>query len=284
MSHALAPDPVAYLDQIAGTDPARRYKREMVEALDLRPGLSVLDVGCGPGTDLAAFADAVGPRGAVLGVDSDPRMVAEATARLARRANVEIRLGDAHALPLDDDSVDRAHLERVVQHLDDPGRTVAELRRVVRPGGVVGLAEPDWDTLVIDDAGGVQHSSDAGGVQHSSDAGGVQHSSDAGGAAVGRAFARFLADVQVRNGTIGRQLVRLVTERGLVPRTATGTTIVFRDFALADAVLGLRRNAHRAITVGFMTEEAARAWLDRLARGPFFAAFVLFSITAEVPP
>jgi ubiquinone/menaquinone biosynthesis C-methylase UbiE len=255
MTDDLAPDPVRYLDHVAGTDPARRYEREMVEALDLRPGLTVLDVGCGPGTDLVAFADAVGPDGKVVGVDSDPRMVAEATARLATRACVEVRPGDAHELPLDADSVDRAHLERVVQHLEDPGRALAELRRVVRPGGLVGLAEPDWDTLVI----------------------------DCGDVAVGRAFARFLADVQVRNGTVGRRLVRLVTERGLAPRTVTGTTIVLRDLTVADAILGLRRNAHRAITVGFMAEEAARAWLDRLGHGPFFAAFVLFSVTAEVP-
>ena len=90
-----APDPVRYLDHAAATDPARRYKREMVKALDIRSGQTVLDVGCGLGADLAALADAVGPRGTVLGVDCDPRMVAEASARLASRANVEIRLGDA---------------------------------------------------------------------------------------------------------------------------------------------------------------------------------------------
>jgi ubiquinone/menaquinone biosynthesis C-methylase UbiE len=252
---ASAPDPVAYLDRAAASAPGQRYKRILLAALDLRAGHHVLDIGCGPGTDLATFAAAVGPAGRVVGVDRDPRMVTVAAGRLGDRANVEVRLGDAHALPVDDDSVDRAYLDRVVQHLENPRRAMAEVRRVLRPGGVVGLAEPDWDTLVIDDVD----------------------------LATSRAFARFLADVQVRNAAIGRALARLATDEGLVPRTVTGTPILFRDFPTAEAILGLRRNADRAVAAGFVTRDAAQAWLDRLGDGPFLAAFVLFAVTAEAP-
>jgi ubiquinone/menaquinone biosynthesis C-methylase UbiE len=221
----------------------------------MRSGLSVLDVGCGPGTDLGAFADAVGPGGTVLGVDHDPLMVTEARRRHAERGNVEVRVGDAHGLPVDDDSVDRAHCDRVVQHLADPPRAIGQLRRVVRPGGLIGLAEPDWDTLAIDDRD----------------------------VATSRAFTRFLAEVKVRNGVIGRQLVRLLTEQGLVPRTVEGRAVAFHDYATADAVLGLRRNAHRAVSAGRLTAGAADAWLARLAGGPFLAAVVLFAVTGLVP-
>ena len=145
------PDHIGYLDAAAATTVARAIKRGLLARLDLRPGLRVLDVGCGPGTDLGQLADAVGLAGSVIGVDVDPAMVAEAERRFAGDGRIEVHLGDAHGLELPAASVDRARADRVLQHVDDPARVLAELRRVLRPGGVVGLAEPDWDTLAVDD-------------------------------------------------------------------------------------------------------------------------------------
>src|SRR2546430_17014647 len=142
-----APDPIRYLDTAATTAVGLDYKRRLVDLLDPHPGHTVLDIGCGPGTDLGRLADAVTETGSVVGIDHDPAMVAEARHRLAVRPNVSLRIGDAHELPLDDASVDRARTDRVLQHLADPARALAEARRVLRPGGVFGIAEPDWDTL-----------------------------------------------------------------------------------------------------------------------------------------
>ncbi|MER6877884.1 methyltransferase domain-containing protein, partial [Amycolatopsis sp. NPDC000673] len=75
------PDKIDYYAQVA--EAGRDYKRQVLAALDLRPGLTVLDVGCGPGTDLPAMAEAVGSSGAVLGVDTEPAMVEEAGRRVA---------------------------------------------------------------------------------------------------------------------------------------------------------------------------------------------------------
>src|SRR5262245_49000563 len=72
-----APDPIEYLDRAATSRPGRDYKGRLLTGLRLRPGQVVLDVGCGPGTDLAALAAAVGAVGAasgdgrVIGVDTD---------------------------------------------------------------------------------------------------------------------------------------------------------------------------------------------------------------------
>ena len=71
-----------------------------------RNGHTALDVGCGPGTDLLALAASVGPEGSVIGIDADPVMVAHAQAS-AGDSRVEVRLGDAHALPVADRSADR---------------------------------------------------------------------------------------------------------------------------------------------------------------------------------
>jgi SAM-dependent methyltransferase len=251
-SSTAAPDPIQYLDAAAGTAAGVDYKRQLVDALDLRAGQTVLDLGCGPGTDLTALAEAVAPAGSVIGVDRDPRMVAEARRRLAGRPEVEVRTGDVHALPLPDAVVDRARVDRVLQHVDDPARVLAEARRVLRSGGVFGMAEPDWDTLTVADED-------------------VDTS---------RGFARFVAG-GVRNPTVGRQLARLASRAGFGIRSVDAVAVVFRDFGTADQILGLRRNAARAVRAGALTDGAAQPWLDRLSGEPFLAGFTFYLVTGQ---
>ena len=248
----LSPDQITYMDAAAGSAIGLDYKRRLVEALDLRPGYRVLDIGCGPGTDLGRLADAVGPGGAVIGVDRQPAMLAEAGRRLADRSNISLRAGDAHELPLADAGVERAKTDRVLQHVDDPERVLAEIRRVLSPGGILGMAEPDWDTLTVADDD-------------------VRTS---------REFARFVGD-QVRNSTIGRQLVRLCTRAGFTIRSVEPIPVLFRDFETADQFLGLRRNSTRAIEAGHLSESAVQPWLSRLAVGPVLAGFTFYLVTVR---
>jgi ubiquinone/menaquinone biosynthesis C-methylase UbiE len=248
------PSPVTYLDEVAATSHGRDYKRRLLEALDPRPGQVALDVGCGPGTDLAALADAVGDGGRVIGVDNDPVMVERASERTQAYPWIETRLGDAHALPVPDGCVDRARADRVLQHLEDPVQTLAEMRRVLRAGGIVGLAEPDWDALVIDDTS----------------------------PELGRALAAFIR-ARVRNRAIGHQLPRLCTGAGLEVSTVDATALVVRDPATAEQVLGLRRNVARAVRAGALPEAAAAGLLARLAAGPMLASVVVWTVTAIRP-
>jgi SAM-dependent methyltransferase len=238
------PDHGQYLDAAAATDQGRAYKRRFLAALDVRPGMTVVDLGCGPGTDLAALAEAVGERGTVIGVDNDPVMVERASRRCP---TVEVRLGDAHALPVRDGSADRARADRVLQHLENPRRALSELRRALRTGGVLGLAEPDWDTLVID-------------------------------AADETAAARLAGYIgtRVRNRTIGRQLARLSSDAGLEVSTVDAIAIVFRDLDTAELVLGLRRNMVRATRAGVTLPED-------LLEGQLLASFVVWTVTAKRP-
>lgn len=140
----------AYLDGVAATEPARAYKGGLLSALRVLPGHRVLDVGCGPATDLPALAAAVGEQGEVIGVDRDPAMVATARERCAALPNTRVLEGDAERLPLESARLDRARVDRVLMHVADPAAALAELRRVLRPGGLLALAEPDWDTLAVD--------------------------------------------------------------------------------------------------------------------------------------
>ncbi|XTZ16740.1 methyltransferase domain-containing protein [Micromonospora echinospora] len=248
----VAPDQIAYLDAAARTPVGLDYKRRLLAALDVRPGQAAVDLGCGPGTDLAALADAVGADGTVLGIDHQPRMAAEAAGRLADRPNVALREGDLHDLPLPDASVDRLRVDRVLQHVEHPERAVAEARRVLRPGGLFGMAEPDWDTLAVADED----------------------------VATSRRFARFTAG-RVRNATMGRHLVRLADAAGFRIRSVEPVAVLFQDFATADAILGLRRNAARAVAAGELAEADVAPWLRRLETGPLVAGFTFYLVVAE---
>ncbi len=111
----------------------------------LEPGQRLLDVGCGPGTLTIGLAGRVAP-GEVIGVDRSDAVVelARDEARRAGAQNVSFTTGDAYALPFEDDSMDVAHAHQLLQHLTDPVAALRELRRVVRPGGLVAVRDADY--------------------------------------------------------------------------------------------------------------------------------------------
>jgi 2-polyprenyl-3-methyl-5-hydroxy-6-metoxy-1,4-benzoquinol methylase len=114
----------------------------------LRPGLDLLDVGCGPGTITVDLAARVAP-GRVLGLDVSPDPLAEAqTAAAAAGVAVEFEVGDVYALEIEDGSFDVVHAHQVLQHLTDPVAALREMARVCRPGGVVAVRDVDYAAFV----------------------------------------------------------------------------------------------------------------------------------------
>ncbi|HEY7948985.1 MAG TPA: methyltransferase domain-containing protein [Acidimicrobiales bacterium] len=122
----------------------------------LRPGLAVLDVGCGPGTITVDLARRVAP-GPVVGVDSADEVIglARATADEAAITNVSFTVGDTYALEFEDDSFDVVHAHQMLQHLSDPVAALAEMGRVCRPGGLIAARDGDYGgfTWYPDDPG-----------------------------------------------------------------------------------------------------------------------------------
>jgi 2-polyprenyl-3-methyl-5-hydroxy-6-metoxy-1,4-benzoquinol methylase len=110
----------------------------------LRPGLDLLDVGCGPGTITVDLARRVAP-GRVLGLDVSAAPLDEARA-LAARSQVEVTfaVGDVYGLEAGDDSFDVVHAHQVLQHLTDPVAALREMARVCRPGGLVAVRDVDY--------------------------------------------------------------------------------------------------------------------------------------------
>ncbi|KFY41825.1 hypothetical protein V494_02777 [Pseudogymnoascus sp. VKM F-4513 (FW-928)] len=107
----------------------------------LKPGMTILDIGCGPGSisiDLARLT----PDSHVTGIDvADPLAEARASAVALGVNNVEFKVGDIHALDFPDDSFDVVHVHQVLQHISDPVKAIREMRRVAKPGGIVAARE-----------------------------------------------------------------------------------------------------------------------------------------------
>jgi SAM-dependent methyltransferase len=111
----------------------------------LSSGISLLDVGCGPGTITADLATRITP-GRVTALEQTAAALDLARAEVERRGlpNVDFATGDVHALDFPDDTFDVVHAHQVLQHVADPVAALREMRRVTRPGGVVAARDSDY--------------------------------------------------------------------------------------------------------------------------------------------
>lgn len=124
----------------------RPEAERLLDKLQLGPGSRALEVGCGPLGVLHLLSERVGSSGEVVGLDNEPRMIAQASRTIAERklTNVRLVLGDATASGLPADSFDLAHERLVLINHPAPHNVVAEMVRVVRPGGWVAVQNVDW--------------------------------------------------------------------------------------------------------------------------------------------
>lgn len=111
------------------------------ERLHLQPGHTVLDIGCGPGEITAALARTVGPAGLSLGVDISESMLTRA-AHQHHADNIAFLRADAQRLPLRDNTIDAVTCIAGLQLIPDPSAALAEMIRVLRPGGYLAVLVP----------------------------------------------------------------------------------------------------------------------------------------------
>jgi SAM-dependent methyltransferase len=140
------------LEAIYGTRDVLRRRRLVQEAIGASPGERILDVGCGPGFYVAELLERVGPGGQVCGADTSAPMLAIAARRAAPHDNVELVEAPATALPFDSGSFDGAISVQVLEYVDDVAVALAELYRVLRPGGRVVIWDVDWETVSMHSA------------------------------------------------------------------------------------------------------------------------------------
>ncbi|MCL2535880.1 MAG: methyltransferase domain-containing protein, partial [Nocardiaceae bacterium] len=112
----------------------------------LRPDMTLLDVGCGPGTITADFAGLVTR---VTAVEVSDEALDLARKEFTRRgiANVEAVVSDIHSLDFPDDTFDVVHAHQVLQHVGDPVEALREMARVCKPGGIVAARDADYGSF-----------------------------------------------------------------------------------------------------------------------------------------
>jgi ubiquinone/menaquinone biosynthesis C-methylase UbiE len=250
---------IAYLDAVAQVDFMRAVKQQVTAMLDLHPGDTVLDAGCGTGDDTRAMAELVGPHGRVTGLDLDDEILVEARRRSeGSRLPVTFVQGDVQQLAFADATFTRCRSERMFQHVSDQHAAMHALARVLCPGGLAVVYDTDWETLIID--------------------------------ADDWQTTRALMQVHCaehRHGWIGRMLPGLMREAGLHDITVVPQTLMIRDLALAEQSHTLRKTADLAIAGNHATPEAVDAWFADLQRrdieGRFFCAVTSFIVQGRKP-
>jgi SAM-dependent methyltransferase len=115
----------------------------------LKPGMRVLDCGCGQGSVTIDLAEIVAP-GEAIGIDVRETDLADARVRAGDRGvgNVSFQAASAYELPFPDQSFDAAFAHQVLHHLGDPLAALKEMHRVLKPGGIAGMADHAWDRVL----------------------------------------------------------------------------------------------------------------------------------------
>jgi SAM-dependent methyltransferase len=244
---------VRFLDRTS-TRPGEHHPA--VALLELDPDQRCLDVGCGVGEDARSIAELCEAR--VVGLDVNTRMVRESRSRSAGRGGLAFLVAEAGRLPFAGSSFDAAWVKRTLMHLADPGGVIAEMARVVKPGGRVVAVEPDSEVVLL----------------------------DSGLADVTRRLLAFRAGGYACPWA-GRQLRRLLLEAGLADVHAAVESTAFTDLAEAEARLRLISIAGAAARRGVLTAAEASQWeedlRDRDARGMFACYLITFVARARRP-
>jgi SAM-dependent methyltransferase len=262
------PDPsllVETMDQTSQWPAIIALRAFEAERLALAPGDRALDVGCGRGEVACSMAARVGPTGRVVGVDASEAMLANARARAAAAAvEVEFRLGDCLALDEADGSFDAVRAERVLQWIADDQAAVAELVRVLRPGGHLGLIDTDWRTLAID-----------------------LPDHDAADA-----VARAMVATRGLPAAIGGRLVNLCRAAGLLHVEVLPQTHVWTQWdpdveVAPSGFFPLDEVTPQFVDAGVLTAEQSQTFVDQARaagrEGRLFMSLTMFAVTARKP-
>jgi ubiquinone/menaquinone biosynthesis C-methylase UbiE len=244
-------DPSFYANLLQATraddvERARKDPAAVFGPLDLRPGLRLLDVGCGTGDYLRVMAPLVAP-GEAIGIDLRSELVKLAELRsLPEHPNLSFKVGDVYDLPFADASFERVTATQVMIHLSQPWEAISELRRVLVPGGRLGIAEWDWDStcLAVSDRN------------------------------LGRRFTHLLCD-QMNNGLIARELPSTLVGLGFVSVDVVPRVLIQRSLGAAHTWL-IRPAIEEFVRTGTLTEAEGTALLEDLeqrdATGRYFLA------------
>jgi SAM-dependent methyltransferase len=246
---------VQYLEMIHALPFFQECKRETYRKLGIRPGASVLDIGCGNGVDATVLAGLAGPDGRVIGIDVSATMLSSARALGAGTGNPPgYVLCNAGGLPFSGESFDAVRADRVLQHTGDPAAVLREMARVTRPGGKIVVFEPDWETFVI----------------------------APGGRGVTRTILNYWCD-RIPSGWAGRSLYPAFAAAGLETIEACPACLVITSLPLARRIFDLDTTIRLVAEAGLVTSREAESWAaghsEADAAGSFFSSLTFYLVS-----
>ena len=229
----------------------------ILDGLRLRGGERALDVGCGMGSDVFELAAKVGADGHVTGIDLSASLIEEARRRAeGRNLPVAFELGDVQALQFEDGAFDAVRTERLLMHVPDADRAVAEMARVLRPGGRMAVFDFDWETQFC-------------------------HSSYRD---VTRKITQSFCD-GFKQGWIGRRLPSLFQKNRMGEVSVTYHTVTI-SFEMAQLLVG--GHIAQAVASGVLSSDEADLWWTDLAQasraGTFLYGFTAFIVAGTKQP
>ena len=181
------------------------HSTRVLDQIGVQPGWRCLEVGAGRGSVARMLAEKVGPSGAVVAADLNPRFLDN------QPANVKVRQHDITTDELEADAYDLVHSRLLLLHLSDPGAALERMVRALKPGGWLVTEEADWGLFEL---GGHPDAAWASALVHD-------------------LFARH-AETGVRYPYFGRQLPGLVARHGLNEFDASATTDVVHGTAASE--------------------------------------------------
>jgi ubiquinone/menaquinone biosynthesis C-methylase UbiE len=131
----------------------QRATEEVLDRIDLRPGMSCLDVGSGPGSVMRLMADRVGPQGRVTGIEIDGRLGSQALADLRAQGGAAFELMEANVLELDTvpgAPFDLTFCRLLLMHLQEPVMALEKMYLWTKPGGTVVAQEFDFGAIAVE--------------------------------------------------------------------------------------------------------------------------------------
>jgi SAM-dependent methyltransferase len=229
------------------------YKARVRALLRPQPRQCYLELGGGTGEDARMLAQISAAQVVMLDLS-------QTMARTARQRGLHNALvGNGAHLPFASASFDGCWADRTFQHLPHPEATLQELVRVLRPGGRIVVVDPDYDTQVVSIADQV----------------------------LARRIRSYRADVNLQNGTLAHQMVRLFRAVGLRDVQVEGLTLVVQNPKAVDNVMGLRTWAATAHARGYLSAAEAAQWeqaLDDAIAQEYFLYAVTFFVTSGSKP
>jgi len=236
LDDAQAREHAARLELRARAESEVAVRNEYVGMLGVAPGDRVLDVGCGSGAATRTLARRVVPGGHVVGMDASAsllKVARELADEAGLRESIEFKLGDCRALPLPDASFNCVLAATMLSHVPDPECALAEMVRVTRPGGRIGVFDVDGDLTLF--------------------------------AHPDRVLTRWIvsaySDLGWVNGLLARRLPSLLAGLGIVNVSAKGFMPLESGGYYANRA---ERSAEAAAAEGAITHDEKARWLEAL--------------------